>query len=508
MKAFRNALTSAAAIPQPAAAVSARELPTVQTVSPNIPQGNLPLPSASAKPANRKWLGWAIGGGLLGLVIIACLIFGVLSLRDGLPSFLSFKPTATEERREKKKTKETEEINATERAVEEPRIATEAPVIVVTEAPMSSGRVEIWHMYSGLAAEGITEIIDAFERKNPGVMVEELYVPYADFQTKFETAMAAGAGPTLIIRNADQGPASYDEYLIQDISSYITPGLLYSLNDTAVKSVQYKNAVLGLPTNLLGVLLYRNPSIIPSAPQNWDDMIGKAMNATSGDTIGMYLETGFYFSGGHLYGLGGQLLNPNTGEPTFNDSVGVEWLTRLKAAQDVGIPVSNYSDEDVYGFEAGNVGMIIDGTWNVSRFASALGTDNLVIDPWPRDMSGFVMSDMVSLTTQAQGEDASASLEFMKFMVSNEAQTIWATVACADHDISSGVPVLKSIIVSDPIIAMAMDAFRTGVGLPTSPQMTLYWTPLQDAIYAVMDGSLTPSEALQTAYDQIIVQMP
>lgn len=209
--------------------------------------------------------------------------------------------------------KATEAPAAEPPAAEKP--ATEAPATAETEvveaAPAElKGTVTIWHSKKNEETNSLNAIVIAFKEKYPGVEFEQLFVPADDLRNKFETAVASGSGPTMIIGNADWGPASYDAMLVQDLTPMMTPGLLETLNDAAAASVQYKGAVVGLPINLKGVLLYRNKTIVPEPAADWNDLIAKATAATAGDVQGMVLETGFFFAAGHLYALGADLRTP------------------------------------------------------------------------------------------------------------------------------------------------------------------------------------------------------
>jgi len=229
----------------------------------------------------------------------------------------------------------------------------------------------------------------------------------------------------------------------------LTSGLLDTLNDAAVASVKYKDAVVGLPINLKGVVMFRNKTIVPEAATSLADLITKAKAANKGDVYGLAFETGFFFSAGDLSAIGGTLLDPTTGAPMFNDDKGVQWLNNLKSVKDAGFPISNNDDNDVNLFKAGKAGVIIDGTWNAAALATAIGADNLVIDPWPSDMSGYVQNDNIYLSSNATGNDAIAAEKFMEYFVSPEAQAMWADVGTT-VPMAGGIPVVKGMDVKDP----------------------------------------------------------
>ncbi|GAP14433.1 maltose-binding periplasmic protein [Longilinea arvoryzae] len=379
--------------------------------------------------------------------------------------------------------------------------ATEAPTVAPTE-PTVKGNVVIWHSKKTEETNSLNAIIAGFKVLYPDVNVQALFVPDNDLRNKFETAVGSGSGPTILIGAADWGPASFNAQLVQDLTPMLTAGLLDTLNDAAVASVKYKDAVIGLPINLKGVVMYRNSSIVAEPAKDLADLLVKAKAANKGDVVGLDFETGFFFAAGHLAAMGGKLMDPNTGEPTFNDATGAAWLAAIKSVKTAGFPVENNNDNDVNLFKAGKAGVIIDGTWNAKALSDAIGADKLVIDPWPAGMSGYVQNDNIYLTTTAAGDDAIASEKFMEYFVSKEAQAMWADVGTT-IPMAGGIPVIKGMEVSDPVEKMEVAAFAGGTAFPVIPQMGAYWDPMNNAILSVLDKGTDPAAALQTAFDAV-----
>lgn len=505
--AFRNALLAGAGL-------KAEELPAASQSEPSEDNRNRPAPAAAGMPVKkkRKWLGWVITGGVLSLAVIAGLVLFIVGIGKDFPGVLGLHPTETAQKKTEK-TKKPEKVKVTEEpvAATEEMPATEEPVVVITEEPATTVQLEIWHSYTDIAGAAITDIIDSFTRQHPEISIVQTYVPYEDWDSRFDLAMSSGEGPSLIIKAGDgRGATYYDEGIVKDVSAVISPDVLARINGPAQELVSYRNGMIGVPFTINGVLLYRNKSIISEAPLNWDDMIAKAKAATAGNTHGMIFESALFYSAGHLYALGGQLIDPYTGEPRFLDDYGAAWLSHMQTVRDAGIPITNYQDEDQAGFKNGTVGMIIDGGWYAGNIADAVGADNLVIDPWPVGMSGFVTSEVVYLVNNGplDAREEQASIEFMEYLVSEPAQMIWAEVACSNQNLGIGVPVLQDLYVSDPLLTMIMTALGGGVNFPVQPNMDLYWEPLNTAINDAIYANTDPWDALQAANDIIISQMP
>jgi maltose-binding protein MalE len=372
----------------------------------------------------------------------------------------------------------------------------EAQVTPEPKEEALQGTITLWHAWKESEIPALTEVMEAFQEEHPDVQFDVLYVPFDDLRGKYETAAATGGGPTVLIGAADWGPAFYDAELVADIRGLTTTPFLASINEAALGAVKYKGTLIGLPQTIKGVVMYRNQSIIAEAPATFDDLVAAAQEATQGDVVGADLEYGFFFSAAHLHGVGGQLMDKN-GDPLFNDEKGVEWLNLLNSFKDA--PTEYYTDNDVNLFKAGKAGIVVDGTWNMTGLAEAIGADNLAIDPWPTygdgHLSGYVQTENIYLSANAEGDDQMAAWKFMEFFLSPQAQAMLADVG---H-----IPAVAGVEISDPLMLQAVEAFAGGTAFPVIPEMNAYWGPMDTALKSVFDEDADPAEALATAFDSI-----
>jgi len=243
--------------------------------------------------------------------------------------------------------------------------------------------------------------------------------------------------------------------------------------------------------------MYRNEAIIPEAPASFDDLVTAAKAAAQGEVVGADLERAFFFSAGHLVGIGGQIMEEN-GDPAFNNDKGVEWLNLLKRFSEAG-PTEYLTDNDVNLFKAGRAGIIIDGSWNMTNLAESIGAENLAIDPWPSyssgSLSGFVQTEDIVLSENAEGDAREAGLAFIRYFLSPEAQT---TLVKIGH-----VPAVQGVQITDPLMEQAVTAFEDGVTFPVIPEMSAYWDPMETALKSVFDQGTDPKAALDQAEQSI-----
>jgi arabinogalactan oligomer / maltooligosaccharide transport system substrate-binding protein len=388
--------------------------------------------------------------------------------------------------------------------------ATQAPTAEPSITPTAiQGTVSIWHSFEENQRNVLFRQIATLQKQYPQILFDVQYIPLLDLLPAFQTATQEGGGPDILIAPAEWGPALYDQDYVVDISSLVKESLLNSLNPPAVQSGKYHDALISLPLDIKGVVLYRNQSIVRVSPATFDDMVSLAQAATKGETVGAYLERGFFYSAGHLYGLGGELMKEN-GEPAFdadNYHFGIAWLDLLKSFERLG-PVEYNNDQDLNLFKEGRVGLIIDGTWNMQSLVDALGQDNLAIDAWPKyqdgHLAGFVQSENIYLTARAQGDEAQLAWLFIESMYSEEAQLSLADVGLIPA--GSGATeyhLADKVNVDHPLIAQAMVALVDGAPYPVIPELGAYDTPMDILLQSTLYKKVDAQKALQTAYDAI-----
>ena len=177
----------------------------------------------------------------------------------------------------------------------------------------------------------LVQIIAEFQTLYPDVLFDVLYVPRDDLLARYQVEAGRGGGPTILLAPGEWGPALYDSGLVVDLNNLSSSnGVQGALNRPAVRAAHYSGALVGLPYTIRGVVLYRNRDIVRTKEISFDGFVAASQASTAGERIGAYLERSFFFSGGHLEGIGGQLMDED-GLPAFNDQKGLEWLALLSS---------------------------------------------------------------------------------------------------------------------------------------------------------------------------------
>jgi ABC-type glycerol-3-phosphate transport system substrate-binding protein len=378
--------------------------------------------------------------------------------------------------------------------------STEIPPRPPLSPPPAGSSVIIWHSWGNTETTVLQSIIQSFQRLYPTVTFSLHYIPQDYLVNSYAGAASNGQGPSLLLGPSKWGPELFNKKLIVNLETYVPSNYLVNINPVALSSGKYNDSLISLPLSQHGLLLFRNSSLILKAPTSVDELTALSLAATHGGIVGSYLERGSYFSSPAIIGLGGRLMDEN-GYPAFNDEYGLEWLDLLAAYDEAGAVTFN-TNWDLERFKQAHVGIIIDGSWNISALAQSIGNDNLAIDPWPTygtgHMSGWVETDSIFLNPNTTGDNRFAALAFMGYLLDPTVQMYLAEVG---H-----IPTVMTTQPRDIFIKQAMVAFLKGAPYPISVDdsvLSVYRSELDNLIRGVFNGGIDPESALQTAEDNI-----
>ena len=354
----------------------------------------------------------------------------------------------------------------------------------------SAAAITLWHSWKDLEIESLNEVLAGFNALHPEVTVETLYIPHEDIQNKATTELGAGEGPDVLIDASDRGPSYIEADLVYDMNGVISAAAIEGLVDTAVEAVTYDGVLVGLPQTLKGVVMFRNKALMADPPASLDDIIN------AGDAN---LERAYFFAMAHLSeACGGAIANAD-GTAAFNTPEGVCWLELVDSFP--GVEGEYSTDNDVDTFKQGKTSVIIDGTWNASGLAEAIGAENLAIDAWPTTesgaLSGVIQTESIYIGANTFDEKLAASAAFVEYFLSPEAQAILANPDKAGH-----IPAVDGLDVEGDIQAQALAAFQSG-GIAQPRHGGCYWANMDTALQAYFGGTSTAEDALAEAAETI-----
>lgn len=380
---------------------------------------------------------------------------------------------------------------------------TPAPTPTVTRV---AGTVSIWHAWDVQKRPALLKAIHDFQTLYPDVVFDVQFVPEIDLKGAFEAASIDGNPPDIVIADGQWGVEWFNRGWVADLTGVVPASVIGSLNPAGVAAAQLGNSQVGLPITLEGVVLYRNPNLILASAETMDEMIAFSRQATKGDVFGAYLERSFFYSGGHLYGLGGRLMDAQ-GLPAFNDEHGLAWIDLLRSFERFGL-VDFYSDNDIQYFTANRAGYIIESTRRRNQLVEALGSGGVAIDPFPLldegSLSGFVQAENVYLSPVAF-DDGDAAALFLETLLAPQSQAyLGETGAIPAIKASAAFAPGSQFSIKDELVKQAMTALEAGHAYPPQSLMTIYSPQLDIALQSIFVDGVAPNQALSVAETAIL----
>jgi arabinogalactan oligomer/maltooligosaccharide transport system substrate-binding protein len=370
-----------------------------------------------------------------------------------------------------------------------------------------SGSLTLWHGWTGAEADTLNnEIIPAWEAANPGISIEVLAVPFDQLKNKYQTEVATGGGPDLLIGPADWTGELASADLIKSLDGLVTEEALGQYVPSAVDALTYDGQLFGLPESIETVALYYNTDLVPAPPANTAELIEMSADvaAANDGSYGFALFSNFYHPAGYLFGWGGQVFTEEN-TSAFNSPETISFLSWLQEL--TSQPGVTYQNDDAAIsslFKEGKAGMVINGPWALADYQSALGEDKVGVAELPvisenadAPAKPFLGVKQIMVNSNADDDQAALAVKFAEFFTGAEVGSILAN--SAGH-----LPANTGVDVSDNPIASAFVAqAANSTAIPTVPEMGQVWTPAQDMIGKVIDGSATPEEAAAEAATQI-----
>jgi len=388
-----------------------------------------------------------------------------------------------------------------------PATTTPKPTATAEMTPSLRGTVNLWLDWDPVELGTLHKVIAAFKENFPQVTFAIAYYPPDELRPAFEAAVIEGKAPSLLFGPASWGPELWESGTLLDLTSWADAELQATIDPIAWRQVVYDGALVGLPVERQGMVLYRNRSIASSAASTLNELVEAAQRLKDGEIVGAGFDYGFMYSASQLAACDGDLFNEN-GDLNLDNQAGFCWLRLLRTLRDTG-RVSFNSEDDLVLFETSRSAWLIESTLEASRLARVIGFDNLVIDPWPlysetnKRLAGFVWTENVYLVAGTSPVDLEVSWAFARFLLTPEGQLILSDPEGASH-----LPSFSSITLSDGLQAQMTASLSSGVTLPLHPDLSLYIEPLEGAVRAVTLQGSSPEFAWEMALKKIDQELP
>jgi ABC-type glycerol-3-phosphate transport system substrate-binding protein len=356
--------------------------------------------------------------------------------------------------------------------------------------------------YNPRELEALQSVVDAFISSNPDIAFALVYYPEDVLLEAFNSLTPQGRGPTILIGPSRWGPDLYEQDQVLDLGSLIDAELEEDVYPAAWSQSRSDFAVMGLPIELKGVLLYRNRSLAVRSPATVADWIAAQAELNAQGGYETLLDMGFTFSGSFLPACGGRL-EQLSDRSQFWGPVGLCWLGLLGDLAAESQPVFD-SEQDFQAFINSESPWLIDLADRLPELRSALGTDNLTVNPWPvlseqsLPLQGYVWTENIYIAADTPDTNLEAAWAFARFLLSSEAQTTMADASGPAH-----IPVVASADLSDPLMVEGSAMLRSGVPWPLEFNDQEFLDTLETAVVNVVQQGSNPIFALNFAQESL-----
>lgn len=359
----------------------------------------------------------------------------------------------------------------------------------------------------------LTAIVNAFQAANPNITVQVETVPYADYFTKLQTAVAGGTA-------ADAFELNYENFV-----TYATNGSLAELK--SVDSSVYKKSLYdafntdgkqyGVPESFSNVVLFYNQELFdaagveyPTADWTWADEQAAAEQLTdaAAGVWGDYQPISYHEYYKAVQQAGGDFLSEDGTEAAFDSEAGIaaaDWLAGKSgtvmpsAADGAGTP-----DFDLNLFKEGKLAMWHTGIWMIGLVGDLPFEWDIAVEPGDAQKASATFSNAVVVSADSEHQEAAQKwaeyLSSSKEMVDVRLEAGWELPAVSDEALLA--PYLEK---TPPANRQAV--FDSLEAVAVAPELGANSQQIQDAVTNALGeiaaGRATTDEAIAALADEV-----
>lgn len=278
--------------------------------------------------------------------------------------------------------------------------------------------------------QDLDTIVAAFEEAHQDIEVQVEVVPYADYFTTLQTAIAGGTV-------ADTFDLNYENFVTYAANGALAP--LEGIDSGAyapslLDAYTYDGTQYGVPTSFSNVVLIYNRTMFeqagidpPTSDWTWDDAQAAAEQLTDTDqgVWGEYQSVSFHEFYKTLAQAGGEFFTADGTEAGFDSPEGIraaEWLvgkpgtTMPTEADGAGTP-----DFDTNLFRDGKLAMLHTGIWTFGSLADAEFEWDIVVEPGDTTKASAMFANGAAVS--AASDNVEAAQQWVDFLASSDVTT-------------------------------------------------------------------------------------
>ncbi|MGC4191434.1 MAG: sugar ABC transporter substrate-binding protein [Thermomicrobiales bacterium] len=320
-----------------------------------------------------------------------------------------------------------------------PEASPVASPVVAAITPYNGEEAKVTYGFWDTAQEpAIDDQIKAFNAVFPKITIEKQIVPWADYWTQLQTAVAGGSTFDTMWMNVANFPTYASAGALLPITQIIGgDGIAVDkLPATLVESYAFEGVQYGVPRDFDAIAIYYNKKLFddagvsyPTAEWTWDDFRSAAEKLTNKDAgiWGVGMQTSFQENWiNFIYQNDGTLLNADLTEVVLTEPAAdeaIQYITGFftdELTPSIAVQQSNPVAETL--FPAGQVAFIPAGSFRAATYG-ALDLD-LGVAPLPTKVKQATITHGVSNVIWKGASNPGAALEWIKWLHGEEAETI------------------------------------------------------------------------------------
>ncbi|WP_411857946.1 extracellular solute-binding protein [Roseiflexus sp.] len=386
-----------------------------------------------------------------------------------------------------------------------------APTIVANAS--SVGPLLLWHGWSGSDRQALGRLVEQYNRQHTDGRIVLQSVPLASFAAELRAAVAAGSGPHLIlIPNTWIGGLAETGVLLP-LDDLAPAQEINTLLPVTLAGAQVRDAagtaLYGVPVRFDTLALYYNTANLTEPPADTATMlaIGRGLSDPEAQPPiwGLALNLSHDNMIGYLYAFDGRIFD-DEGRVALGSTgrAGAEqWLSWLIDLQNDARILARSESSILVDRELkdGRAIMTFDWAHQIGVYRGLWG-EQVGIAPLPRlSETGqaprpYVRTDVLAINNLASANERVAAARFIRFMISEEAQTI---LLQSDMQPASRLPTLTG----DSPQEIAARVFRVsaeqGLPMPNSSARVLVEQEIKRMQRQALLGLTTPADAVTEA---------
>jgi maltose/maltodextrin transport system substrate-binding protein len=381
-----------------------------------------------------------------------------------------------------------------------------AAIMLLTAASARAddkGTLQIW-INGDKAFNGLAKVGEKFT-KDTGVKV--IVEHPQDAPIKFQQAASAKGGPSIFIWAHDRAGEWVSAGLIEPVNP--TPKFMGAFDKVGWDAFTFDKKLWGYPLAIESIGLIYNKKLVAKPPTSFEDVLvldKKLAKDGKHAILWDYNNTYFTFplfaaNGGYPFGRGatGTYNAADVGVNNAGALKGAEMLAKL--IESGAMPKGATYPVMESAMLKGEIAMMISGPWawdNLRKSKIDFG-----VAPIP-SVGGKPARSFIGVQG-AMINRASNNKDLAKEFIENYLLTMDG-LKTLDSDVSLGVTAHKDFYktrAADPLIAATMENIKTGLLMPSLPEMGKFWSAMESALNSLTQGRQKPKEALDAAAQRI-----